>query len=157
MALTMLILAACDLDKEDAVRAQADRWVFLGETIHFNSNRGCTAGLFEAKRIKSSVRTVQDTDRALRLIRQGTVVAFRFPDMSPAEIQQEVDSIDRSVGLAILASGLAVRDCLPEDLKDTFANVLAADDATLIFDPQNSALVLFEPGEKRIFFARGQI
>jgi hypothetical protein len=127
----------------------------LRDTTYFKSTRGCTAAIFDAKRIKSSVKTVQGIDRGLRLIAQGTPVAFDLADMPPADIQKAIDAIDRPVGLAILASGLAARDCFTDELKIAFSNALYADDVVLLFGPDNHAVALFDLSGKRVFYTRG--
>lgn len=154
--LVVLGLAGCGMDRETGVRAQLDDWVFLGDTVFFKSTPGCTAGLFEAKGVKSSVAKVQGIDRGLRLIGQGTTVAFDLADMSPAATQEAIDGIDRSVGLAILASGLAARDCFTDELKQAFSNALHAEDVVLLFGPDNHAVALFDRSGKRVFYTRGK-
>lgn len=155
-AIALLFLTACALDRQGAVRAQLDGWVVLRETLYFNSNRICTAGLFAtgASTILSGAKKVRSIERGVREIGQGDAVAFDIPGLSPADVQSAIDATTRPVSLAILTSALAVRDCLTDDLRETFTNALFAPDAVLIFDPASRAVAVVDRAQKQVFFTR---
>jgi len=159
LALGLLGFAGCAMDKEAAVRAQLNNWLVLEDTHYFKSKRDCTAGLFTtgAKQIMSGITKVRSAGQGLRLIGQGRAVAFDLADRTPAQVQEEIDRSDHSVGLAMLASGLAAKPCLTPTLKSAFADALSADGVVLIYDPGNHALALFEGARKRVFYTRGEL
>jgi len=159
VSLGLLALTACAMDKEAAVRAQLNNWLVLEETSYFKSKRDCSAGLFTtgAKQILSGINKVHSTSQGLRLIGQGRAVAFDLGDRTPAQVQEEVDRSDHSVGLAMLASGLAAKPCFTPTLKAAFADALHADGVVLIYDPGNHALALFDGARKQVFYTRGEL
>ncbi len=159
LSLGLLTLAACTMDKESAVRAQLNTWLVLEDTHYFKSKRDCTAGLFTtgAKQIMSGLTKVHSTAQGLRLIGQGRAVAFDLADRTPAQVQEEIDRSDHSVGLAMLASGLAAKPCFTPALKSAFADALNADGVVLIYDPNNYALALFDGARKQVFYTRGEL
>jgi hypothetical protein len=154
--ISLLFLTACALDRESTVRAQLDTWVVLGETVFFKSNRICTAGLFAtgASSILSGAKKVRSVDRGVRVVGQGDTVAFDIPNLSPADVQSEVDATTRPVSLVILTSGLEAKDCLTDDLQEEFTRALFAKDAVLIFDPGSRAVALFDRAQKQVFYTR---
>lgn len=159
LGLSLLGLAACAMDKEAAVRAQLNNWLVLEDTQYFKSKRDCTAGLFTigAKQIMSSVTKVHSTSLGLRLIGQGRAVAFDMADSTPAQVQEEIDKSDHSVGLAMLVSGLSAQTCFTPALETTFSDTLHTAGVVLIYDPGNHALALFEGARKQVFYTRGEL
>ncbi len=155
----LLALSGCSLDKEASVRAQLGKWVVLGDTSYFRSQKQCTAGLFQtrASKVKSKIVKVSSIDRGLRQIGKGRAVAFVVAGMTPAALHRELDQANRIAGLAILISGLGARGCLTPELKSAFAVALGRADVVLMYDPQNNAMALFETAAKRVFYARGQV
>ena len=149
----------CVLDKEASVRAQLAEWVVLGDTSYFNSERQCTAGVFQtkARNVTSRIDKVRSLKRGLRLIRQGKPVAFKVEGMTPGELQRNLDKANRSAGIAVLISGMGAKKCLTPELQQAFALALRGPDVIVMYDPQNNALALFERTRKRIFYARGDV
>lgn len=157
--LALLGLAGCAMDREAAVRAQLGNWVILADTTFFRSTLHCTAGVFSVSSdaIRNSIQRVQSVNRGLRLIRQDIAVAFVVEGMLPADIHAELNEAYRWVGLSMLMSSLAAKDCFPPKLVVAFSDALHSIDVVLMYDPANAAVALFEPANNRIFYARGKI
>jgi len=158
-SLLSVVLSACVLDKEAAVRLQLAGWVALGDTTYFNSQRQCTAGVFytKARNVKSRISKARSIKQALRVIDKGQAVAFRVDGMTPSEVHKQLDLANRTAGIGMLTSGLGGRNCLTPALQDEFAAALRGQDVIVLYDPSNHAFALFERATKRVFYARGDV
>jgi len=158
-ALLVFFLSACVLDKEAPVRAQLSQWVALGDTSYFRSQRQCTAGVFQtkARNVKSGIQKARSFERGFRLIQQGRAVAFKVEGLSAGALHKKLDKVSRTVGIAVLTSGLGARNCLPPQLQQEFALALRATDVIVMYDPQTRALALFDRDRKKIYYARGDV
>lgn len=156
--LVLLLLSACSLDREGAVRAQLNQWVVLGDTLYFNSTRDCTAAVFdtEATSVLSGAKKVRSIERGLRLIGQDQVVAFDMATLSPADLYERIDKAYRRISLRMLVSGLAARDCLTDPFRDAFVQALNTTNVVLVFDPENAAMALFDRARKQVIYSRAQ-
>ncbi len=152
-------LAGCVMDEEQDVRAQLDRWVNLGDTIYFKSERKCTAGAFkvEETRVRSFITRVRNIPRGLRLIGENTSVAFDLTGQSPTQVSSALMEADLARGMAILSSGLAARACMTAEASDAYYKALRSPDAVLIVDPEAKALAVLDRQNRWVFYARGEV
>lgn len=157
MALAFLGLAGCAMDEEAEVRAQAETWAALGDTIYFESKWTCTAAVFavEETRIRSFITKVRKVDRGLRLTGEGETVAFDVDGLSPTEVSEAVMSADLPKGLSVLNSGVAAKDCMEGTVPAAYLSALNDPQAVLIFAPENKAMAVLDRRNKRLFYARG--
>jgi hypothetical protein len=158
-ALAFCGLAACVMDKEPEVRSGMDRWVNLGETIYFESERKCTAAAFRVKetRVRSFITRARNIDRGLRLIADGQPVAFDLTGRSPTQISAALMEADMQQGLAILSSGIAARGCMTDEASVAYYKALQSPDAVLIFDPVAKALAVLDRQRRWVFYLRGRV
>jgi len=159
LALGLIGLASCTMDKEGAVRAQLNKWVILGETDYFKSGWDCTGGVFlvSSDTVKNKIKTVNSVERGLRFIAKDQPVAFEINGQTPDQVHKALDKADRLTGVVILVSALAAKDCFGEELAAEFFQVLNDQNAVLMYDPENAAMALFDRAGDRIFYARGSI
>ena len=154
-----LVLSACVLDDEAAVRSQLAQWVALGDTTYFRSQKECTAALFhtKARAVKSRISKARSIRHALRVIDKGQAVAFRVKGMTPTEVHKQLDLANRKAGIAMLTSGLGGRNCMTPEMKNEFAAALRGEGVIVLYDPNNHAFALFERASKRVFYTRGDV
>lgn len=155
--LGLLGLAGCAMDGEDEVRAQAETWAALGDTIYFESKWTCTAAVFalEETRIRSFITKVRKVDRGLRLVGEGDTVAFAIDGLTPNGVSEAVMSADLPKGISVLTSGVSARDCMEGTVPSAYLSALNDPQAILIFAPENKAMAVLDRRNKRLFYARG--
>lgn len=158
-ALALATLAGCAQDKETDVRAQVDKWVDIGATLHFASQFGCTAGVFElaSAEVKSTAPHAVTIREGLSLLKQVGTASFQTPDLSPSDISAQINSMDTSVGNAVLASGLGARDCLKDDWRAAYLTALQAKGGILIFQRDGNTLAIVDRAVQRVYFSRGDV
>lgn len=161
--LALLLSAGClPLDREEAVRQEVARLVFLAQTRDFRSTATCTAASFEviSDQLRRSggaarVTTVQD---ALPRLQKGQAVAFDMPGVSPNAISEQLMSLSLPIGLGLVSAVVGpARGCMSEVFKADLAAILASPDTTLVYDPgHDAALLLYRP-LPIAFFLRGNV
>ncbi|MGH1356865.1 MAG: hypothetical protein ACRBBS_17575 [Thalassovita sp.] len=158
-AIALATLAGCAIDKEQDVRAQVDAWIDIGDTMHFTSQMGCTAGVFRLSSIevKSPAPHAVTIREGLSLLKQVGVASFQTPDLSPSDISAQINSVDMGVGTGILTSGLGGRECLEGDWRAAYTAALETKGGILIFKRDGNALVVVDRKTQRVYFARGDV
>ena len=70
LLLAVLVLAACAIDSEEAVRSKLARWVWPGEVLDFTSRPTCTAAVFALATpgLRKTVKPVQTVDAGLAYV-----------------------------------------------------------------------------------------
>lgn len=154
-------LAACALDREDALRADLSAWVDLAETRHFTSNSSCTVALFtlHSSMLKSDAPPrVNSIDIALTRIAADQPVLFEMPGKSPDAISQDVMSRDLARGIGLISSGIGpTRACMDDwVMRGTYA-MLTSSETHMIYAPAMNALLLIYPPEDFALFLRGSV
>ena len=152
-------LAGCALDREAKVRAQLEQWVELGDTTYFESAPDCTLGVFatEATELSPKLQTVPSVRQGLLLMGHDLAVAFAVEGQTPTLITEEVMTADLPTGLGVLSAGIAAKNCMTPEVTRSYLSALHSDQATLIFDPANNALAVFDRLGERIFYARSGV
>lgn len=158
-AVALATLAGCAMDKEQAVRAQVDAWVDIGETLHFNSQMGCTAAVFQlaSTEVKSAAPHAVTIRDGMTLLAQIGAVSFQTPDLSPSDISAQINSMETSIGNGVLVAGLGARDCLTGDWKAAYLDALLAKGGILIFKRDGNALAIVDRRTQRVYFGRGDV
>ncbi|WP_417816665.1 hypothetical protein [Tritonibacter scottomollicae] len=156
--LSAALIAACSLDQEEKVRAQVEDWVKLGETHYFFSRVNCTAALFEVKatRISSMVKKVRDVETGMRMITEGTAVAFEIDGMSPTVVTEQIMTRDLPQGIGVLSSGTSGKDCMAVEMEEAYFNALLDPTSVLIFEPEEKFMAVFDRRNRRLFYSRGR-
>lgn len=153
---SVLVLAACAQDSEDAMRAKIGAWLSLGETVHFESSMDCTAAVFKANGpLTRSVVQSSGVLAGIELLNSGQPVAFILSGQSPHVVSERITSASLPDGVAILSSGVTGAKCLSDDLKQTYANTLVNPRARFIFDKDGRTLALFDADAHLLFVLRG--
>lgn len=152
-------VAGCALDKEADVRARLDGWLMLGDTLYFESNRDCTAGLFAltGRTHRSGLKVSRNLSNGITWIRQGRAVAFDMPGRSPTYISERLTTEDLPNGLGVLSSGVTTTHCMTEEVKSAYVETLNAAGGLLIFDTEDNALAIVTADRSHVFFARGGV
>ena len=158
-ALALATLAGCAQDKETDVRAQVDSWIDIGATLHFASQMGCTAGVFElaSAEVKSPAPHAVTIREGLTLLDQVGTASFQTPDLSPTDISAQINSVNMGVGNGILSSGLGARDCLKDPWRADYLTALQAKGGILIFQRDGNALAIVDRAAQRVYFSRGDV
>lgn len=157
VASLLAVAAACALDAEEEVRAQAETWAALGDTAYFESKWTCTAAVFavEEPRIRSFITKVRSVERGLRLLGEGETVAFAVDGLSPTQVSEAVMSADLPKGISVLNSGVSARDCMEGTVPAAYLAALNDPQSILIFAPENKAMAVLDRRNLRLFYARG--
>ncbi len=152
-------LTGCAQDRESAVREELGQWLILGETLYFESSIECTAAVFVLRgaEIRETIPVVALITPGIRFLKEGRAVAFDVPDVSPSDISETIMSTDLPTGIGLLSSGVAAKNCMGEDTRDSYLAALTASGAVLIFDPSGNGLAVLDRAGKRVFFARGGV
>ncbi len=159
----LALLAGClPLDREEAVRREVGRFVFLAQTRDFRSTATCTAASFEV--ISDQLRTtggpvrVSSVRDALPRLQKGQAVAFEIPGASPNAISEALMSLSLPTGLGLVSAVVGpARGCMSEVFRMDVAMVLASPDTVLVYDPgRDAALLLYRP-LPIAFFLRGTV
>ncbi len=158
-SLCVVGLSGCAQDRESAVRAELGQWLALGDTSYFDSSLECTAGVFalEGIEIRDTIPVVRTIKKGMRLLGEGTAVAFDVPDVSPTSVSEAIMSANLPGGLGILSSGVAAKNCMTDEVQHSYLAALTAADTVLFFDPSGNALAVLDRTHKRAFFARGSV
>lgn len=152
-------LAACALDTEAEVRARLDGWLMLGETLHFDSTRDCTAGLFalSGRSHRAGLIVARSLRDGVTWVRSGRAVAFDMPGRSPTGISEALTTADLPNGLGVLSSGVSAAGCMSETVKSAYVAALNETGGLLIFDTRDNALAIVTADRTQVFFARGGV
>lgn len=161
--IALVVLTGClPLDREEDLRREVGRLVFLAQTRDFRSTSTCTAASFEV--ISDQFRTtggayhVSSVRDALPRLQKGEAVAFDIPGASPNAISEQLMSLSLPVGLGLVSAVVGpARGCMSEVFKSDVAAILASPDTTLVYDPgSDAALLLYRPLPVA-FFLRGNV
>ncbi|MFD3190577.1 hypothetical protein ACFMPD_09920 [Sedimentitalea sp. HM32M-2] len=152
-------LTACAQDREQSVRGRLERWLVLGETAYFKSTIECTAAAFavQGPEIRETITVVRTIRKGVRLLRQGTAVAFDVPGVDPSRVSEAIMALDLPDGLGVITAGVAAKDCMTETVAKQYAAALTDPDTVLFYDPQEKTLSIFDRSQQRVYFTRGSI
>ena len=157
-AVALALLPGCDLDREQALREDLSRFLYLGPTLHLESKSVCTAAVFEVQIATFRPGTAQAVTmrQAASLIAEGRPVIFADRGLSPDRVTQALMSADLHAGLGLMASGLTpIAQCMQtDDIARGFHRVLTSEASRLLYDPQGDALLILYPPERLALFLR---
>ncbi|WP_425099462.1 hypothetical protein [Tropicibacter sp. S64] len=160
MLLTALaVLVGCKLDSEEEARRMVSAWIFLAETEVFHSETDCTVARFAT--ISPQVRgtkgpkVVHGVREAVPFLEEKRTVAFDMPGVTPNQISEQLMSINLFKGLGLLSSFIGPgKRCMDDVFAQDAFTVLMSTETTMIYDPQNYALVLLYRPMNKAFFVR---
>ncbi|GGB22294.1 hypothetical protein [Allosediminivita pacifica] len=157
---SLAALASCAQEREAELRARLDGWVYLGRTLHFESRFRCTAAVFEVALpiYRSAPARARSISGAVKHLHLGRPVIFDLVGRSPDALSSELMSTELSSGLGLVSNALrAGEDCLEGEMAAGFFRVITSEDALLLYDPENGALVLLYPPEHLALYMRGDV
>lgn len=157
VGLILLVVAGCAKQKEEDIRTRLGNWVNLGETLYFYSSAGCSAAVFGLKstRISSTVaraRTLQKGQKALELKQP---VFFDIKGESPHSVTEQLMNASLHKGIGLISSGIAAKSCMTETLQAYYLRALLDENADLVFDPEDAAMIVVDGENRWLFYARG--
>lgn len=149
------------LDTEEEVRVELAGYVFLEKTRQFVSRPTCTAAVFEviSEGVRSQrVKQVDDVRHGLRLVREGRVVAFDLPGLTPDGVSQALMSISLSDGMGLVSSFTGPANaCMDDHMQLDFYFALMDPETLTIYAAQTNALMLLHKPSQLLFFLRGNV
>ncbi len=139
------------------MRARLEQWFQLRETVSFDAQYGCAAGVFRladadigaAMPVAGSVR-----EMLIALPRRG-VAALNDPRQAPDRAMTEAANAERATGMAMRRIGLEARDCLRGPAEGAFRQALISPGAVLAYDRTSATLMLLDPGQGVLIAAMG--
>ncbi|MBY6135153.1 hypothetical protein AB9K35_14210 [Leisingera sp. XS_AS12] len=155
---TLLVLSACALDKEEALRSQLSAWVELGETFFFESSMSCTAAVFhtsESPRLTSQLARARSLNTGMQMLEAGTPVVFAISGKSPNAVTEDIMSRDLPQGLGVLNSGLAGVSCMSDLVKSIYYQAIRNPTSNLLFVPDSGAMVVLDKQAMALIYVRG--
>ncbi|WP_417720966.1 hypothetical protein [Salipiger sp.] len=154
-----MLLSACVIDREPALRAELSDTLMLRDTLYFRGRIGCSAALFSlySRHPKPAVLRAGGIREALLLMRRGRVVAIEA-GLSPNDVSRAVISQDLGRGLGLLSAGIAgAMDCLEPGLELPLYHALIDPGVVTVYDPVARVLMLVEWSEKRVWVLRSAL
>lgn len=159
----LAVLPGCfALDEEPALRDEVAQWVFLAQTRGFTSRRTCTAASFDVisdqLRVTGGPVRVTSVREGVQALKAGRAVAFDLPGRSPAEISEEVSSLDLPQGLGLISSVVGPsRSCIAKVFATDLHRVLMSPDTLMVYDPGGNAVLFLYRPMPVVFFLRGNV
>lgn len=154
----LMILSACALDKEEALRSQLSAWVELGETYFFQSSSSCTAAVFhtaENPRLTSLLEHARSLNTGMQLLEAKQPVVFAISGKSPNAVTEDIMSRDLPQGLGVLNSGLAGVSCMSDLVKSIYYQAIRNPTSQLLFVPDSNAMVVLDKQAMALIYVRG--
>ncbi|MBP0481126.1 hypothetical protein [Sagittula salina] len=160
-ALSLLASCIFALDEEEALRVDLKRLVYLAQTRSFTSRSTCTAAIFDlaSDQVRSQgMRIVSDVRSGLRLVKEGRVVAFDVPGLTPNMVSEQVMSMNLYAGLGLISSFVGPsKDCMDDQFQVDVYYALMTPDSLTIYDPERNALLLLHRPKRLLFYLRGDV
>lgn len=156
----LMLLASCDLDTEETVKAQLASRLYLLDTMHFSSKGTCTAAVFTLAlgEFRKPYFTADTLETAMERVRGQKDVLFALKGLTPHEVTEAIMSRDLSNGLGLISSGIGpARDCMDARISRGYYRVLMSEQTQMVYLPEENALLLLYPPEKLAFFLRGNV
>lgn len=159
LALATLALTACDRHSEDEARALAAHWFDIGETLHFASQRHCTAAVFRAQsgEVKSRVPLFASAEAVIGNGAQAGIFAISASDSSVDVLFLALMNADRPTGLALRETGLAARPCMTEATRQAFHSALTVSPSVLVYSAPDGAFAVLDPVRRHVVLTSGAI
>lgn len=156
--LVLLIAAGCAKQKEEDVRTRLDDWVNLGETLYFYAEPSCSAAVFDLKstRISSTVTRARTLQKGQNAIAREQPVFFDMRGESPHSVTEQLMNASLHDGLGLISSGVAAKNCMTEKLQTYYFQALVDENADLVFDPEEKAMIVVDSENRWLFYARGE-
>ena len=152
-------VAGCAMDRAEAVKAEVARYLYPGEVLYFKSDMDCTAAVFKAVSddVKSSIRLASSVEEAIRLVQRNGTVGFHRFGLSPNEITEQLDTLDRSFALGMVTASVAAKNCMTAEVQQRFFDVLQMPDASIIYDKERRVVIVLDTQRRTILFGRGNL
>ena len=143
----LLAVAGCDRHSEDDARALLSGWFDLGDTLYFESQRGCTAGVFRVKTmdVKSRVPLFDDAQAVVMNGKQDGPFALSVPGVTADKLFIELMNAHRPTGVAIQAAGLEAKPCMNQKASNSFYAALLADPSVVVFSRPDATFAVLDP------------
>lgn len=150
-------LSGCARHAEDDLRQLLNRWFSLGDTVYFQSKVRCTAAVFELRvsEVKSALRLETEIRRGLFTLERTGIMALTLPDQSPDQVLLSVIEADPKVGAPVQNAAVFGRDCMDQEAEGAFHAAITGVESLLVWLPDEAALVLFDPVNRRVVLASG--
>ncbi|MBT8155549.1 hypothetical protein KMP13_17085 [Epibacterium ulvae] len=155
--LILLVIAGCSKQKEDDVRTRLSDWVNLGETLYFYADIGCSAAVFDLKstRISSTVTRARTLQKVQRVLDEDLPVFFDIKGESPNSVTEQLMNVSLHRGIGLVSSGVAAKNCMTKTLQTYYRQALLDENADLVFDPEEQAMIVVDSENRWLFYARG--
>lgn len=155
----LLALGGCERHSEAEARALVAGWVDLGDTLYFESQRGCTAAVFRVKSadIKSRVPVFDSAEAVVASARQNRPFALSAPGKTADQLFIDLMNADRPTGVAVQAVGLEAKPCMNGKASNTFYAALNADPSTVVFSREDAAFAVLDPLRGVVVLTSGDV
>ncbi|MQQ07674.1 hypothetical protein GFB49_04325 [Epibacterium sp. SM1979] len=155
--MVLLAIAGCSNQSEDDVRTRLNDWVSLGETLYFHADARCSAAVFDLKstRISSAVSRARTFQSGENLLDRQEPVFFDIKGESPHSVTEALMSASLHRGVGLISPGISARKCMTETLQSYYLQALLDENADLVFDPEEKAMIVVDGENRWLFYARG--
>lgn len=155
----LAFVAACDRHSEDEARAIAAQWFDIGETLHFDSRRPCTAAVFRAQsgEVKSRVPLFASVEEVIGNRAQPDAFAISNEEMSVDALFVAFMEADRATGLALQETSLAARACMDDATRQAFYSALTVSPSVLVFSAPDGAIAILDPVRRHVVMTSGAV
>jgi len=154
----LALLGGCSKMEEGDLRNYVGQWFSLGETVGFEAQNGCTAGVFRLldTRIASAMPMVTSTYQAADRLHSRGVMAYNQPHVAPDQTLVDMANDHRALGMVMRRTGLDARPCMSDVIETAFSYALNNPRAVLGFDLETGALMLMDPTHNLLVVAMGE-
>lgn len=155
--LACLMVAGCAKQNEEDVRTRVSSWMNLGETLYFHSQPGCSAAVFDLKstRISSKVTRARTLQTGVKMLGRDGPVFFDIKGETPHSVSEAMMNANLHRGIGMISSGIAAKNCMTETLQTYYLRALLDENADLVYDPQEKAMIVLDGENRWLFYARG--
>lgn len=154
-------LAGCSRDRNDALRADLDRWFHLGQTVYFESRFRCTVAIYRVQVAvpRSSLAVQADPQTAKEQFRIGRRAAVRMTGYSPHDIADALLlSGDGTFGKEVLAAAAQAGPCFKGTRAEpALFRAMTRRGGTLAYDRDSEGMLLLDPVSLMVFYVAGDV
>lgn len=142
----IILVAGCKRDDEAQMRARLAPMFALGDTLAFDANMRCAAGVFRLvdDRVGAGLPLETTVPGWVRDVAIRGVGAIDVPDLSPDAAMVAAANSNRPIGMAMRGRALDARDCMDDRVRTEFMRLLMSEGAVVGYDAQEGAVMLMD-------------
>jgi len=151
------MVAGCGPEDETAMRDRLGQYFSLRETIAYEAQRACLAGVFHVAddRVKAAMPVASGVGEMLGLLARRNLALLNDPGQSPDALFIEVMNIERTQGMRMRRAGLEALDCMDAVTETAFRHALDGRGNLVGYDAKSGLLMLLDRHNRLLVIARG--